>query len=402
VSGWEGRGSRDAETDAALARVLERVGEGGSVFTSAAGLPAPPTATVNYGAAGIACALYRIALARDDAALLSLADVWAERAAAAAGPPESFYNPALEITAETVGAASAYHGPAGIQAVRALVAHSLGFPGLHGAAVSAFLAAARVPNESPDLTLGRSGLLLAAALLLDTLDGEPFADLRREITTWGEDLLRGLWSELAARPEIADGMARPELGMAHGWAGYLYAILRWCRAAGTPPPAGLTGRLGELAACARPAGRGLRWKWYDTPAGIAAMPGWCNGSAGMVFLWTLAAEEQSDPEYRALAEGAAWNTWEAPDGNPSLCCGLAGRAYALLSLWRHGGGGEWSERARVLAGQAARSLARQSPQNEAPDSLYKGEVGVAVLAADLARPESAAMPFFEEEAWHGR
>jgi hypothetical protein len=29
-----------------------------------------------------------------------------------------------------------------------------------------------------------------------------------------------------------------------------------------------------------------------------------------------------------------------------------------------------------------------------PGSLHKGEVGVAVLAADLGRPEAATMPFF--------
>jgi serine/threonine-protein kinase len=411
LGGWD-RPAGEAEGEALLKRVLERVGEGGPVFEGASGLPAPPTATVNYGAAGIACALYRIAQVRDDAALLSLADVWAERAAAAAGPPESFYNSALEITEETVGTASAYHSRAGIQAVRALIAHALGFPGLQGEAVGSFLALARVPCEEPDLTLGRSGLLLAGALLLDTLAGEPFAERRRELTAWGDDLLRNLWAELTAKPEISDVPSRPELGMAHGWAGYLYAVLRWCRATGAPEPEGVARRLAELAACARPAGRGLRWKWYGTPEGDVTMPGWCNGSAGMVFLWTLAAERLDDPEnpggvFRALAEGAAWNTWEASDGNGNLCCGLAGRAYALLRMWRAGrvpeqgpeqvpDNAEWLDRARVLAGRAATAIVKNG---ESPDSLYKGEVGVAALVVDLTRPESAAMPFFEEEGW---
>jgi len=31
------------------------------------------------------------------------------------------------------------------------------------------------------------------------------------------------------------------------------------------------------------------------------------------------------------------------------------------------------------------------------ESLYKGELGVAVLAAELEKPESAAMPLFERE-----
>jgi eukaryotic-like serine/threonine-protein kinase len=394
LGGW-GRPAGEAEGEALLQRVLERVGEGGAVFN--AGLPAPPTATINYGAAGIACALYRIAQAREDAALLSLADVWAERAAAAAGPPESFYNPALEITEETVGTAAAYHGRAGILAQRALIAHALGFPGLQGEAVGSFLAEVRVPCENPDLTLGRSGHLLTGALLLDTLSGDAFIERRRELTAWGDELLRTLWAELSAKPEIGDAPSRPELGMAHGWTGYLYAVLRWCRATGAPEPAGTAGRLAELAACARPAGRGLRWKWYGTPEGDVSMPGWCNGSAGMVYLWTLAAERLGDPDgaFRARAEGAAWNTWEASDGNGNLCCGLAGRAYALLRLSRLGGGAEWLGRARILAGRAAVAIAR----SEAPDSLYKGETGVAALVADLARPESAALPFFEEEGW---
>jgi len=398
LAAWS-RPAGEAAGEALLSRLLERVGEGGEVF--AAGLPAPPTATINYGAAGIACALYRIALAREEAGILSLADIWAERAAVAAtattaaGSPEAFYNPALEITEETVGTLSAYHSRAGVEAMRGLIAHALGFPGLQGAAAAAFLSLARTPCENPDLTLGRSGLLLAGALLLDTLTGDALADRRRELAAWGDELLRGLWSELDAKPVIDDTHSRPELGMAHGWAGYLYATLRWCRATAANLPANVPARLAELAACARPAGRGLRWKWYATPAGDVSMPGWCNGSAGMVFLWTLAAERLADPLFRSLAEGAAWNTWEAADGNANLCCGLAGRAYALVRMWQTGGEAEWLDRARVLAGRAAVEIAK----SEAPDSLYKGEAGVAALIADLARPESAALPFFAEEGW---
>jgi hypothetical protein len=77
----------------------------------------------------------------------------------------------------------------------------------------------------------------------------------------------------------------------------------------------------------------------------------------------------------------------------------------LLNLYKHAGGGEWLYRAQELANQAARAsrdiaswdynlykeLALRS------ESLYKGEVGVAVLAADLSKPELSCMPFFERE-----
>jgi len=380
-------GSRAAE--ALLERVLERVGMEGPLFRD--GLPEPPRASITYGAAGIACALHRIALAREDAALLSLADLWAAKGARETGD-EAFYRPDTRLTPETLGRVSPYHTASGVHAVRAMIAHALGDPGSRREAVAAFLAAAADPCPNPDLTLGRSGLLLAAALLLEA-PGEPPAELR----ALGDGLLAGLWKEIDELPPVADCVERPNLGMAHGWAGYLYASLRWCRAAGLALPQGLPERLAELADHGHPSGRGLRWRWYaESGADVGTMAGWCNGSAGFVFLWTLAHQILGEPRWRELAEGAAWNAWEAPDPHGTLCCGLAGRAYALLNLWKHGGGEAWLTRARDLANQAALSIERAA---EAPDSLYKGVVGVAVLAADLARPEGAVLPFFEEEGW---
>jgi serine/threonine-protein kinase len=364
--------------------VLERVGLDGPLFRQ--GLPEPPRASVTYGAAGIACGLHRIALAREDAEVLSLADLWAEKAAGETGE-EAYYRAGSRLVPENLGRATPYHTASGVHAVRALVAHALGDPGSRREAVSSFLAAAG-PCLSPDLTLGRSGLLLAASLLLDL--GEPSP----ELTALGDSLLAGLWEEIAEMAPIPDRAGRPNLGVAHGWAGFLYASLRWCRSAGRPVPELLPGRLAELADQARPWGRGLRWRWYAENGGdVGSMAGWCNGSAGLVFLGTLAHRMLGEPRWRELAEGAAWNVWEAPDSHATLCCGLAGRAYALLNLYKHGGGDPWLARARDLAHHAALAADRTS---EAPDSLYKGAVGVAVLAADLARPAEAAMPFFEE------
>ena len=69
-----------------------------------------------------------------------------------------------------------------------------------------------------------------------------------------------------------------------------------------------------------------------------------------------------------------------------------GRAYALLNLYRHSGATEWLSRARQLANHAA-SVATTTAQRA--NTLWKGELGVAVLIADLASPENAAMSFFE-------
>jgi serine/threonine-protein kinase len=306
----------------------------------------------------------------------------------------------LELTAETVGRVSPYHAATGPPAVQALIAHALGEPAALGQALQSFLAAARLPSAGRDLTLGRSGLLLAAALLVGLLPGTGLdATPLRQL---GEELLAGLWAELALEPGLADPAERPNLGIAHGWAGSLYATLRWCRAVGRALPEPVGPRLAELAGRAEPRGRGLCWRWFGGGADgrptrdAGTMPGWCNGSAGFVHLFTLAHEVLGDRRYAALAQGAAWNVWESADRNGSLCCGLAGRAYALLHLHRHAGGAAWLPRARQLAQAAAADLSWAA---EWPDSLYRGELGLAVLAADLARPEGAAMPFFEDEGW---
>jgi|HubBroStandDraft_3_1064219.scaffolds.fasta_scaffold03362_2 serine/threonine protein kinase len=404
--------------------------------------PPPPAASINFGAAGVACALLRIASARGDAELLSRADLWSVRAAGLAGE-DAFYSRALDITPQTVGRVSPYHTASGVWAAAALVAHARNDLRARAEATARFVAAATTGAAAGlDLTLGRSGLLLAASLLLATATPEEKAAL----IALGGELLGGLWRELdtlspAGGPALP-GRSRPDasrrvgdlaspggvapggrlepssnpapgrrsplevaglnLGVAHGWAGCLYATLSFCRCAGALHPAGLERRLAELAEAAEPWGRGLRWRWRGDgePGEAGWMPGWCNGSAGFVFLWTLAERRLGDPLYGRLAEGAAWNAWEDEGGGADLCCGLAGRSYALMNLYRHQGGEPWLDRARRLGEQAAHEIARQAGAPDGrPDSLYKGEAGVAALAADLERPAGAALPFFEDEGW---
>jgi eukaryotic-like serine/threonine-protein kinase len=340
-----------------------------------------PAVSVNYGGAGLACALYRIACASDDAELLAAADCWSTRAVQEIGNAGAFYDDDLEITRESVGSVSLYHGPAGVYAVQALIAQARGDAVTQSAATQAFIEISRQPCEVLDLTLGRAGALLGCALLLATFDD---ASLRGA----GNDLLKELSQTLEAYPPITEprGLSSA-LGIAHGWAGLLYAALCWSITAGEPLPAPLSCRLHELAACAHRVGRGLQWNSY--------MPGWCNGSAGFVFLWTQAYRATGEQTYLELAEGAAWNAWAMVTPNASLCCGTTGLAYALLNFYRYSGDPTWLRRARDCAQSAA--FAPQYERPERPTSLYKGAAGLAVLCADLERPEQARMPMFECE-----
>jgi eukaryotic-like serine/threonine-protein kinase len=259
---------------------------------------------------------------------------------------------------------SPYHSRSGVHWVQALIAQAMGNPNSRSAAVAAFLAAAKTPFANPDLTLGTSGVLLAAARMVEAIPGE------RRLREFGSSLLARSARRIGRGPRYA--------GMAHGWAGVIYAWMSWHRAAGDPLPASAHEVLSVLAE--RPCGR---------------MAGWCHGSAGFVHLWTLAHSLLRDARYIHLAESAAWHVWKNGAGLGTLCCGLAGQSYALLNFYKHTGVAEWLPRAQDLAERAA---ARVS-SCERFTSLYQGAVGAAVLAADLARPEAACMPLFEPEGW---
>ncbi len=359
------------------------------------GWPSHPLASVNLGAAGIAFALYRIACQRDDAALLALADVWACRAETALTDPDAIYPDSRELDASQIGTISPHHTASGIHMTQAFVAGARNDGTTFLRALTSFVAASDEPsNKLDDLTLGRAGTLLGCALLDDLRlamhlpVSEALEDLARR--TMGD-----LWKRLDERPPLSESVG-DYLGIAHGWAGYAYATLQWCRASGNEPPATLEPRLAELAAFAVPKDRGAQWPRHhaDRSPGPHPMSGWCHGSAGYVFLWSSAHRMLGSSLYEKLTHDAAWNAWEARDRNPTLCCGLAGRAYALLCHGRATGDTVWFKRARTLGQRAAREDRFEADNRH---TLYKGEVALAVLAADLERPEYSAMPFFEAE-----
>jgi serine/threonine-protein kinase len=337
-----------------------------------------------------------------------LADIWATRAAHNLND-QAFYNSALDITPETVGRISAYHTASGIHCVQALISHAMGDLASQQVSIDAFISASKAPCDCLDLTLGQSSILLTGSLLLDTIPNLSWFN-KTTLLDLGNQKLQDIWTKINALEPISTCSEIRLSGIAHGWAGFLYATMRWCQSAGEIPPKGIRSRLQELIDCGEFVGQGMRWSWEIPQAGIQTnnyMPGWCNGSAGFVHLWTLAYEIFHDMEYLTLAKKTAWNTWEEPDSVGNLCCGFAGRAYALLNLYKYTGDKNWLYRAQELANKAALSMKTLDLSGDSlyqsfgirPDSLYKGQVGVAVLASDLAHPESACMPFFEREGW---
>lgn len=387
-----------ATLEPVLESVLEQMEPGGPWFDH--GLPAPPVCSVSYGAAGLALAAYRLGLLLGEPKLLSLADLWAIRAAQDATRPDAFINESLQITDELTGRTSPYHRLSGVHCVQALVRHAAGDPLACQAAIDAFVAEAGQACQNPDLTLGRAAVLMGCAMLVEPLRAARYVRIDH-LLGLGAKTLQGLWSDIEAEPPIARSSWLSYLGLAHGWGGILYATVRWCGAIGSAPPPTLISRLDELRALGQPAGTGRRW---PLSAGHGAgrtstMPGWCHGSAGYVHVWTAAFAATGERRFLQSAEEAGRDTYTTSSAIPHLCCGLAGSAYASLELYRHTRDERWVTAASDLAARAASALSRAGPDLVIPGSLYKGDVGLAVLAADLAQPERAAMPFFGIEGW---
>lgn len=375
-----------------LDHVLVGAAPGGAWFEG--GFPGVPVASVHYGASGLAHALYQIALHRESSELLALADIWLTRALERRHEPKAFYDADNRLTAETVGHIALFHTASGMFVVQALIAHAQGARSTRGRALDQFMASSRRDWDKVELSLGRAGTLLGCAQLYEAFAAE-------ELLTFGKDVLREIWQTVDEYGPIGSERELVNLGMSHGWAGVLYATLRFCSSTQTPFPTNLVSRLDQLAQEGETRGRGMRWRWL-TPADPPNfrgryMPGWCNGSTGFVFLWSAAHQALQDPRWLKLAVAAGQNAWEGPWGAGHLCCGRAGAAYAMLNLDRLTGDDVWRERARRLLSEAAQVSLR--PELPHPASLYKGELGPAVLAAQWSRLDQARMPFFESEGW---
>lgn len=372
-----------------LNAVLEEVDPSQPLFASV--LPEAPVCSVHSGAAGIAYALYRIACARDDAKLLAQSDCWVAKARREMNDPKAFYNTELGLTPELVGPISIYHTASGIHLTQALISQAMGDDSSYWACAELFAAASHEKTENLDLTLGRTSTLMGCCMLYE-LTPHP------RLKEYGDKILQEIWSKLNEYAPIGKCREVSTLGMAHGWAGFCYAAMRWSLATGTHAPDQIKQRLREIAEFGEPAGSGMRWPWSIAPEHLGQprnyMTGWCNGTSGYVSLWVMAHKLFGDAQYLELAEKAAWNICEVPLELTDLCCGLSGAAYALLKLYQHTNDRDWLSRAQQLTLFAIRAANALKIKRY---SLYKGIMGLAVLAAEIETPESAAMPFFERE-----
>ena len=363
----------------------------------------PASVSLHVGAAGVSLSLYRIACSRDDAEILAEADVWSVRARHAMNESRPYDGVRERLRASQ--RSSLYHGRSGAHLARAFVAHALGDLAGCSEAAGDFVSSITLSQQGLDVVGGLSGALIGCSLLAD-LPGLRGAPSRARLATLGDRLAAAV-SRRTQSPVPVSAAGRRPLGMAHGWAGFLYAVMRWHEVNERPLPSEIVDRLNQLGACGVRAGSALRWLWTGDPhatgRGVIAMPGWCNGGTGYVFLWRLASDLTHEARFEQLALGAARDAWLLDTPARQLCCGAAGRAYAMLAMWRATGSHIWLKRAHHLARHATATAGHPDDEHfGSPDGLMRGNGGISVLVEELSAPQFARMPLVERDCWSQR
>ena len=356
-----------------------------------------PRSSVYLGLAGTALFHLRLADLRGDPDHLASADGCCARAEYVTSDPDAYTSPAMRDTPSTVSQAAFLHGPPGVALTRAMIGNARCDSDEVNRACRWFLHAARSRCANKDLTLGKSGVLFAAAGFL----GLPSLATRErdKVLALGRNTFASLvhWAETVGGPSNRSRWRN--LGMAHGWAGILFAMIIWSDAdRATPLPEPMLHWLDALARRGERLGRLMRWPWIQDGNGryqtLGYASGWCNGSAGFVHLWAAAHRVFGREEELRRMEGAAIETWSSDNSAWSLCCGTTGRAFAMLTAARVTGKSRWLSRARVLASRAVR-LCETDLTREHHHSLFRGDAGLALLLAELEQPSLARFPLFE-------
>jgi serine/threonine-protein kinase len=348
----------------------------------------PPSASIGYGAAGIAYVFRRAACVLERPDLLGAAELWLDRAWKEASRPTGFISSADEIGDGIADPASLYYGVAGIHIVGALVGQTMGDfrPVRRAIAHFASMRAEAIPLA--DATSGSASALLGCALLAELHPPADICDTGTLIEA-GQRLCEDLSQKLISSSPISDQNGLEFLGAAHGRAGALHAVLRWHSSAGIPLPSSISDKLHELASLGVAQGNSTGW-----PISIRdrrRLGGWCHGAAGYVSLWATAYQVSRHDAFMTLAVRSAEHVWKSPEKSiGQLCCGLAGQAESLLTAYRLTGDRSWVDRARQFASCIDRAAL-------IPHSLLKGRLGAALLDLDLAAPDTSGMPLFDRE-----
>jgi hypothetical protein len=232
-----------------------------------------------------------------------------------------------------------------------------------------------------ELLWGTPGTMLAC-VAMDALTGEArWRDAyRRQARRLLDDLAPSEFGPLWT--QILYGRTTRYLGLGHGHAGNMLALLRGWRWLTTEQQARLGAAIPHtLAATAAEANDGANWP--AVPGEPAYLVQICHGSPGMIM--AFADCPFSTPELERLLRRGGNLVWRAGPlaKGPGFCHGTAGNGYAFLKLYGRTGDALWLERARAFAMTAiAQAHAARREYGQGRYSLWTGDLGLACYLWD--------------------
>jgi lanthionine synthetase-like protein len=236
-----------------------------------------------------------------------------------------------------------------------------------------------VGNDAEDVMWGTPGTLLAAEAMFEWTQEERWRAVAQQ---GAEALLQrrdgdGLWTQHL----YGEGIRR--LDPIHGAVGIVLAI---ARALDAPAREALLRDAAALFARLAVLEDGLA-NWPVEAGQQPALLRWCAGAPGVV----AATSEYLDEELLVAGAELIWRAGgPRMSSGPGICCGTSGNGYALLKVFERTGDERWLERARHFAVHALAQVARDRARGRPGwHSLWKGDPGVAVFAADCLDGRSA-------------
>ena len=234
-----------------------------------------------------------------------------------------------------------------------------------------------VDNEAVEIMWGAPGTMLAARAMLDWTGEERWADAWHESAeaVWAAREPDGLWTNRLY------GQTFRSLTPPHGVVGNVAALRP---ALDDTRREQLERETGDVLARRAVLEDGLaNWPRREDADPTDPRLQWCDGAPGIVSAAAPYLDEQ-------LLLGGAELTWRAgPPGmekGSSICHGTAGNGYAFLKVFERMGDELWLERARRFAVHA---LEQGERRGQGRYSLWTGDVGVALYAADCLESRSA-------------
>jgi hypothetical protein len=238
-------------------------------------------------------------------------------------------------------------------------------------------------SEANEIMWGAPGTLLAARAMLDWTGEERWAEAWRESAeaVWSARDGDGLWTQ-RLYGEVYRG-----LGAAHGLVGNVRALLGGGELLAPERREALERDTAAVLARTAFVEEGLA-NWPGTERdSLPAEDGqirlqWCSGGAGIV----ICAADYLDEELLLAGAELVWRA--GPPGmekGAGICHGSAGNGYALLKAFGRTRDEVWLERARRFAVHALGQVER----GEGRYSLWTGDVGVALFAADCLEARAA-------------